>query len=234
MQTAHATQPDHADPRSATRHRVGRAVWLLPAFGVLTLWATLTHQPSPSTDFVLWAQFVTTDEFLAKHLLGSIVGLALSTVGVAAVVFLVLDSGRHLRAAVWGFILTVLGSAGLLAGFGVAAFAQPAIGNLELQQFAGAHGVYDDVYGIPAFATLIGGGVLFAIATVVVARAAAAIDGVPRLARIAFGASGPLIAFFGIAFGAAQTLGSLAAIAGGTAIALAVHRSGDPRPPATP
>lgn len=226
MQTVRPT--DTEAPLSSARRGVGRAVWLLPVFGALTLWATITHQPSPTTEFSAWARFVTTDEFLAKHLVGSIIGLALSVVGVAGVVFLVLQTGRHARAALWGFVLTVFGSAGLIAGFGVAAFAQPAIGNLELQQYAGAHGVYDDVYGIPAFATLIGGGVLFAISTVLIARATAAIDAVPRWARIAFGSSGPLIAFLGIAVGPAQTLGSIAAIAGGTAIALAVNRTNPP------
>ena len=50
---------------------------------------------------------------------------------------------------------------------------------------------------------------------------------VPGWARLAFGASGPLIGFVGVA----QTLGSLAALAGGAAIALTVHRS---EPAATP
>ncbi len=205
--------------------QVTRGVWLLPVFGVLTLWATITHQPDPSTDFSSWARFVTTDEFLAKHLVGSILGLALNLVGVGALTWATLASGRHVRAATWGFSLTVLGSAGLLAGFGVAAFAQPAIGDLEIQQYTGASAVYDDVYGIPAIVTLVGGGLLFAIATVLLARAAAAIEGVPRWARIAYGASGPLIAFLGVAFGPFQTLGSLAAIAGGAGISTAVRRT---------
>lgn len=214
-----------------TLRQVTRGVWLLPVFGVLTLWATITHQPDRSTEFASWARFVTTDEFLAKHLVGSILGLALNLVGVGALTWAALATGRRVRAATWGFTLTVLGSAGLLAGFGVAAFAQPAIGHLEIQQYPAASAVYDDVYGIPAIVTLVGGGLLFAIATVLLARAAAAIEGVPRWARIAYGASGPLIAFLGVAFGPFQTLGSLAAIAGGAGIATAVHRTaGTDRP----
>lgn len=223
-----------AEPAIATARSVSRGVWLLPVFGVLTLWATITHQPSPTTEFASWARFVTTDEFLAKHLVGSIFGLALNLVGVASLTWVVLAVGRRIGTAVWGFTLTVLGSAGLLAGFGVAAFAQPAIGNLEAQQFAGAQNLYNDVYGIPAFVTLIGGGVLLSIATVLLARAAAAIDGSPRWARIAYGASGPLIAFLGVVFGPFQTIGSLAAIAGGIGIALAVRREGAITPTATP
>lgn len=208
--------------------------WLLPVFGAATLWATLTHQPDPTTEFPAWARFVSTDEFLAKHLVGSILGLALNTLGVASLIWAVLASGRRVRSAVWGFALTVLGSAGLIAGFGVAAFAQPAIGSLELQGVAGAHDVYDDVYGIPTFVTLIGGAVLFSAASILLARAAAAIDGVPRWARLAYGASGPLIGILGVAFGPFQTLGSVAAIAGGIGIAVAVRRTGATNHTATP
>jgi hypothetical protein len=200
-------------------------VWLLPVFGALTFWATLTHQPDPTTELASWARFVSTDEFLAKHLAGSILGLALNTLGVAALAGAVLATGRRVPAAVWGFTLTVLGAAGLIAGFGVAAFAQPAIGSLEIHGFAGARDVYDDVYGVPTFVTLIGGAVLFSAASILLARAAAAIDGVPRWARMAYGSSGPLIGLLGVAFGPLQTLGSLAAVAGGLGIAAGVRRT---------
>lgn len=211
-------------PAVDLRH-LRNGVWLLPVFGALTLWATITHQPDPTTEFSSWARFVTTDEFLAKHLVGSILGLALNTLGVAALAGAILTTGHRIRPAIWGFALTVLGSAGLIAGFGVAAFAQPAIGDLELHGDAGASAVYDDVYGIPTFVTLIGGAVLFSVAPILLARAAAAIDGAPRWARFAYGASGPLIGFLGVAFGPFQTLGSLAAIAGGAGIASAVRRT---------
>jgi hypothetical protein len=132
--------------------------------------------------------------------------------------------GGRVRSAETGLGAMILGGAGLIAGFGVAAFAQPAIGHLELAGADGAHGVYDDVYGIPTFVTLIGGGLLFAVATVLLARAAAAIDGVPRWAVVAFGAAGPLIGVLGIAVGVLQTVGSVAALAGSVAIAISVHR----------
>lgn len=205
--------------------RLRKGVWLLPAFGALTLWATITHQPDPDTAFPAWARFVTTDEFLAKHLLGSVLGLALNILGVVSLSWVIVATGRRVRPALWGLTLTVLGSSGLLAGFGVAAFAQPAVGNLELQGVAGAHDVYDDVYGIPTFVTLIGGAVLFSAASVVLARASIVIEGTPRWARIAYGSSGPLIGFLGVALGPLQTAGSLAAIAGGIGIAAAAHRA---------
>src|SRR5690606_37933445 len=159
-------------------------------------------------------------------LLGSILGLALNTIGVASLAAPVLATGRRTRPVAWGFVLTILGSARLLAAFGAAAFAQPALANLEIRDFAGAHDVYDDVCWIAAFVTLIGGAVLFSAASILLARAAAAIDGVPGWARAAYGASGPLIGFLGVAFGPFQTVGSLAAVAGGLGIATAVHRTG--------
>ena len=64
--------------------------------------------------------------------------------------------------------------------------------------------------------------------------AAAAIDGTPRWARVTYGASGPLIGFLGVAFGPFQTLGSLAAIAGGAGIAFAVRRTNTTNRTATP
>lgn len=232
--TTHAHPSSMAGRPTTDLQPIRTAVWLLPVFGALTLWATLTHQPDPTTEFSAWARFVSTDEFLAKHLLGSILGLALNTLGVAALAGAVLATGHRARAAMWGFSLTVLGSAGLIAGFGVAAFGQPAIGKLEIQGIAGAHDVYDDVYGIPTFVTLIGGAVLFSAASMLLARATAAVRGVPRWSRVAYGASGPLIGFLGIAFGPFQTLGSLAAVAGGIGIATALRRSGATNLTATP
>jgi hypothetical protein len=197
---------------------------MLPAAAVVTLWATFEHQPDVNSQFTEWAAFVTTDKFLANHLIGSILGLAVWILGAAALASVAITNGRRVRSAVAGLVTMTLGGAGLIAGFGVAAFAQPAIGHLQLAGATGAHDVYDDVYGIPTLVTLIGGGVLFAAATVLLARAAAAIEGVRRWAAIAFGAAGPLIGFLGIAVGALQTLGSVAALAGSVAIATSIHR----------
>ena len=194
-------------------------LWLIPLAGALTLWATFEHQPDPTEQFTSWARFVTTDDFLATHLVGSILGQAIGILGAAALTAAVLDGSGRTRAAITGFTLTVLGAAGLIAGFGVAAFAQPAVGHLELQSMTGARAVYDDVYGIPTLVTLIGGTLLFSVASIYLARAAVAIHGVPRWAAITFGASGPLIGILGVMVGPLQTLGSLAAVAGGIGIA---------------
>jgi hypothetical protein len=62
--------------------------------------------------------------------------------------------------------------------------------------------------------TLLAGAALFAMSTVLLARAAAA-AGAARWSTFAFGLSGPLIGIIGIAIGPAQTIGALAAILGG-------------------
>jgi hypothetical protein len=181
-------------------------------------WATFEHQPDPTSEFRSWSQFVTTDRFLASHLTGSIFGQAVYLLGVVALAAAVLPTTRRQREAVTGVVLAVFGSAGLLAGFGTAAFAQPAIGRLELAGGTDARQLYDDVYATPAMITLLGGAALFAISTVLLARAAAA-AGAARWSTRAFGVSGPLIGIFGIAFGPAQTIGAIAAIVGGVGLA---------------
>ena len=227
MSTTSSTSVPPPLPRTGSRvlDPLRRGVWLLPVAAAITGWATFEHQPDTTSQFTDWSRFVTTDRFLASHLIGSIAGQAVWIVGAAAVAALAVAAGRRVGVAIAGFVTMVLGSAGLIAGFGVAAFAQPAIGHLQLDGVAGAHAVYDDVYGIPTFATLIGGGLLFAAATVLLARAVASIDCVPRWATIALGIAGPLIGFLGVAIGSLQTVGSIAALVGSTAIAIALSSS---------
>ena len=212
-------------PPSEVTRRLRHGLWLIPLFGAVTLWATFSHQPSPTTELTSWARFVTTDAFLAQHLVGSIGGLAAYTLGVAALTGILLAGGRRIGAALSGFALSVVGAAGLLAGFGTAAFAQPAIGRVALADAAAGDALYLDVYGSAAFVVLIGGAVLFAAGSILLGRAVAALDGVPRWAAVALGSSGPLIGVLGIAVGPLQTVGALAAIAGGTAIARAARRT---------
>ena len=207
-------------PRGHAQVDVRAGIWLLPVFGALMAWATLEHQPDPTSQFRSWSQFVTTDRFLAGHLVGSILGQAIYLLGAIALAAAVFPTTRRPREAVTGIALAVLGSAELLAGFGTAAFAQPAIGRLELAGGLDAQVLYDDVYRTPAMITLLAGAVLFAVSTVLLARAAAA-AGAERWATVSFGASGPLIGIVGVAVGQAQTVGALAAIIGGVGLARA-------------
>lgn len=215
------TDPITATPpmvAGSARFDVRGGIWLLPVFGALMAWATFEHQPDPTSEFRSWSRFVTTDRFLASHLAGSILGQAVYLLGAVALAAAVLPTTRRQREAVAGVVIAVLGSAGLLAGFGTAAFAQPAIARLELAGGTDARQLYDDVYATSAMITLLGGAALFAISTVLLARAAAG-AGAPRLSTLAFGASGPLIGIIGIAVGPAQTIGAFAAIVGGAGLA---------------
>jgi hypothetical protein len=191
-------------------------------------WATLEHQPDPTSEFRSWSHFVTTDRFLVSHLAGSILGQALFLLGAIALAAAILPTTRRQREAAAGIVTAVLGSAGLLAGFGTAAFAQPAIARIELAGDTNARQVYDDVYATPAMITLLGGAALFALSTVLLARAAAS-AGAARWTTVAFGASGPLIGVIGIALGPAQTVGAAAAIVGGVGLARTFRASYVPR-----
>jgi hypothetical protein len=204
-----------AVPARPTGVRRTTARSLLVLWGLLTFFATLDHQPDVSSRFLDWSAFVTTDRFLVGHLVGSIIGQAVFVLAAAAIVGTVLADTTRPRHAVAGFALAVVGSAGLLAGFGAAALAQPAIGRLGIVGDPGAHALYDDVYGPVAMVTLIGGAVAFAAGTVLLAWAVAATPGSRRAAAFALGAAGPLIAVVGIALGAAQTVGSVAAVLAG-------------------
>ena len=174
----------HRMPAAVPAHPTGvrrtTARSLLVLWGLLTFFATLDHQPDVSSRFLDWSAFVTTDRFLVGHLVGSIIGQAVFVLAAAAIVGTVLADTTRPRHAVAGFALAVLGSAGLLAGFGTAALAQPAIGRLGIVGDPGAHALYDDVYGPVAMVTLVGGAVVFASGTVLSAWAVAATPGSRR------------------------------------------------------
>jgi hypothetical protein len=60
------------------------ALWALPVWAALLFISTLTHQPDPQSDFPGFAAYVTTSQFLLSHLVGSIAGAAIGSIGVAA------------------------------------------------------------------------------------------------------------------------------------------------------
>jgi hypothetical protein len=104
----------------------------LPLSGVLTAWATLTSQPNPSTEFEAWSRFVTTTDYILRHLLGTMLGIILLIFGVFAL-------GVYL--AKWGSsgplgsaaMVTIIAANTLgLTITGWAAFGEPAIGRAYL------------------------------------------------------------------------------------------------------
>ena len=131
------------------------AVWALPVYGVLLAAGTITQQPDYRTDFASYADYVTTTTFLASHVIASIAGAAVGLIGMAALFVLTEDASP--KRARWGFVSSAFGQIGLASIFGVAAFAQPAIGRAFLDgERAVAEAINADVYGGPlvAIATL--------------------------------------------------------------------------------
>jgi hypothetical protein len=80
--------------------RVG--VWLLPVYGLANLIGTLSSQPDYKKDFPAYARYIRTDEFLASHLLASILGTGIGLLGfVALFVYLTLVADLALLRLRW-------------------------------------------------------------------------------------------------------------------------------------
>src|SRR4030095_2430906 len=103
----------------------------LPVYGLLVFLSTLTHQPDYRTDFHAYAEYVTTTSFLVSHLVGSILGTTIGIFGVLALGAVLATTGER-RLAQRGLVLSVAGMGFIMALFGAAAFAQPAIGRAYL------------------------------------------------------------------------------------------------------
>jgi hypothetical protein len=185
-------------PPAARMARLG--LWALPAWAVLLFYGTLTHQPPPQTQFAAWSRYVTTPEFLASHLIASILGAAIGIIGMVALAIFLAGLGRP-RAAVWGLVTGVIGSTLVTAVFGIAAFAQPAIGREYLAgHTTAAHAMYyAAAQGNWLVATAFSGTALLAASLVIFGVAAARTSPLPRLAGIGLAVGGPLFAIIGAA-----------------------------------
>ena len=202
------------------------AVWALPAYGVLLAVSTITQQPDYRTDFPAYAAYVTTTTFLASHLVASIAGAALAVIGAAAL-FVLTEHASPGRARS-GFALWAFGQAGLLSIFGVAAFAQPAIGDAFLAGDRAAAealntAIYDEgpLVAIAALSLL-----LFVSGGILLGMAARRLRPWPRWIGAAFAASTTVFAigvFIEIPF--LQPAAGLGMAAAGAAAALAARGS---------
>jgi hypothetical protein len=100
----------------------------LPIYGALTFWASLNPQPNPDTHFAEWAQYVTTDAYVIKHVLGSALGLICAVFGTLALgAFLTRGRGSNLALAAMSVCL--LGMTLFLILMGVSTFAAPMQGH---------------------------------------------------------------------------------------------------------
>src|SRR5260370_25894611 len=59
-------------------------LWALPVWAALLFLGTLTHQPSWKTHLADWSRYVTTPQFLASHLVASILGAGIGALGMIA------------------------------------------------------------------------------------------------------------------------------------------------------
>jgi len=121
------------------------ALWLLPVWAVLLFVGTVDHQPDTRTDFAGFARYVTTPEFLASHIVASIIGAGIGVLGLLAL-FMFLAVRVRSRLAAAGLAMAVVGNVMLTAVFGLAAFGQVAVGRLYLAgHTAEAVAIYDDM-----------------------------------------------------------------------------------------
>ncbi len=212
---------------------IRRGLWALPAYGLLTLLATLTHQPDPRTEFQAFAEYVTTDRFLVSHLVGSIFGSAVGILGLVAL-------AAHLAAtpmrgrAVLALVLSVIGLTLTASLFGAAAFGQPAAGDAQLAGQANAKQLYDAMYDTPLFVTAGLAVLLYSAGSIVFGVALWRLRTLPRWIGVFLALSAPLISIVGLSLGAAQTVGSAMLVVAGVAIARSAVRSPAPRTSSAP
>ena len=178
--------------------RIG--VWALPIFAATLFAGTITHQPPPQTDLADWSRFVTTSEFLFSHIVFSIGGSVFGAIGSVSLGVVLMHRGS-VKLGLWG-LLTGL-SANVIGPsiFGIAAFAQPAIGRFYL---AGHHDLAPNLYndaaqGTPMVIVALVFIVLLVTSFIVFGVAFARLALMPRVAGIGYAVSGPLFAVLGFA-----------------------------------
>ena len=126
------------------------AIWALPVWAAMLFFGTLTHQPDPQTAFADFAAYVTTSQFLYSHLLNSILGAAIGSIGVIGLMLFLQDTNAAGK-AITGMVATVTANTVLCSIFGAAAFAQPAMGRVFLAGQENALDFYNSVYSAPLF-----------------------------------------------------------------------------------
>jgi hypothetical protein len=165
-------------------------LWALPVWAALLCIGTLTEQPHWQTHPADWSRFVTTPQFLASHLVASILGAAIGALGMVALGAVLARRGHPaagLAAMVTGVVANVLSA----SAFGVAAFAQPAVGRNYLVRHT-AEGrllIKTVANGGSLTAMIITSGLLLIASVVVAGVGVARTPSLPRAAGIGFAVS---------------------------------------------
>ncbi len=113
-------------------HWIRAGLWMLPVYGVVTVWTTVRSRPDPQRDPEAWALFVSSDTYQLSHLIGSTAGTILAIFGVFAL-GCALANCRSGRLALAAMVMTVAGTALLLVPAVVSTFTAPAIGEAYLR-----------------------------------------------------------------------------------------------------
>jgi hypothetical protein len=200
-----------------------RLTWLLPVWGAVTIPATLTQQPDARTEFEAYADYITTARFLAGHLVGSILGTVLGILGVVGLA-VILSRTRAARSALSAATVAIVGCGLLLPVFGVAAFAQPAIGTAAHDGLEGAQQINNDIYyGSLIIAVGLAAALAFAVGMAWLGVAVVRSRRLSRWSGWLLVVAGPFIGL-GFLVGLLQPIGGLCLLAGGIGIARSRRR----------
>ena len=195
----------------------------LPLYGLLTFWATFTHEPDRQNQVEAYARYISTSTYLAQHLLGSILGTILAIFGLIALAAY-LANGRTGRLALLAMVLSVAGNCLILTIFGFSTIISPVIGRLYLEGQPGAMEVNEAIFTSPAFVFLVIPGLLFFLVGTILFGVAIWRSGtLPSWAGALFAPTGLLMAA-GLQIGWSQTLGSALVVAAGGWIAWTAMR----------
>jgi hypothetical protein len=195
----------------------------LPVYGLLTFWATFTHEPDRQNQVEAYARYISTSTYLAQHLLGSILGTILAIFGLIALAAY-LANGRTGRLALLAMVLSVAGNCLILTIFGFSTIISPVIGRLYLEGQPGAMEVNEAIFTSPAFVFLVIPGLLFFLVGTILFGVAIWRSGtLPSWAGALFAPTGLLMAA-GLQIGWSQTLGSALVVAAGGWIAWTAMR----------
>lgn len=198
-------------------------IWALPIWAVLLFYGTLTHQPDPKTDFAAFAAYVTTSEFLVSHLVASLLGAALGSLGIIGLLLYLQDTKVAGRATI-GMALTVIGNTLVSAIFGLAAFAQTAMGRMFQAGQPNAQDFYNQVYNGVMFGYAAVALLLFMIGGVFVGIAITRSDRFPRWVGWVYAISIVGFVLSGFLFEVGQSIFSPLLMVTGAIVALIVNQ----------
>lgn len=199
------------------------AVWMVAVYGVLLAASTITHQPDYDTDFAAYADYVTTQQFLVSHVLGSIAGAGFALIGGAAIFVLAARSAPG--SASWGIIAWAFAQVGLASVFGVAAFFQPAVGEAFIDGGGDvAVNINERVYDGPVLVMVGVSLVLFLVGAILLGAAARRTGLLPRWAGLTFAVSAFAFVLSFFLFDTVQPVAGLGIAAAGVGFGLGARR----------